>query len=652
MLDFYSVFYLNLIIEQQSLIKLTMKKILLSACVLAMAAGASAQIFLEDFEGVTVPALPSGWTQATNSTDGGWQSTNDYSSAYYAIPAHTRYAGTNDDICNCDKAAEKLISPAIAVPASGVHVLSFEYTLGAYYGEYAELGISTDGGATFTVAQTLAATNGSGAHVWTAVAEGLAAYAGQTINVVFNYEDNAGWGSGLMIDDVSIDALANVDMEMTAITTAPTVAAGAVSIEGTVTNLGAANITSIDITWNDGTGPYNETFTVNLNFGDAYNFTHGTALTAVAGNNYAVDVTVVATGDADGSNDMLSTSISAVSVIIAKVTVGEEKTGEWCGWCPRGNVAMAEMAMSNPSDFIGIAVHNADPMAIAAYDSGTAGLPGFTGYPHGGVDRMVGGDPSTFASMHAARASEIPPASITVTGSYDGSNVTVNVTADFVGGLSGDYRLAAVLLEDDVDGEQENYYSGGGSGALSMPNGGSMPNFDFATGAATVNPFQHDHVAIALADNQYNGAAGSLPATITVGASETHTYTIAQNASWNMANVHMVGMLINASTEEILNAGKGSFPVSVEELANNFKVNAYPNPTSGFSNIVLDVKEAGALNITVVNMLGEVVYTVAQDLGTGSFITSVDLSNNANGMYFANISLNGKVQTIKINVAK
>ena len=105
---------------------------------------------------------------------------------------------------------------------------------------------------------------------------------------------------------------------------------------------------------------------------------------------------------------------------------------------------MAEMAISNPNDFIGIAVHNGDPMAITNYDLGYS--PDFTGYPHGAVDRIVGGDPSSFSAMHTARASEIPPASIDVVSSTDGNTVTVVVTSTFVGGLNGDYRLAAVLL--------------------------------------------------------------------------------------------------------------------------------------------------------------------------------------------------------------
>lgn len=635
-----------------------MKKLLLSSFAIACATSLSAQIYTQDFEGTSGGALPTGWTQVTAATDGGFQSSTSFTSTYFDFAAHTTYVGTNDDICNCDKANEELISDPIAIPATGVHNLSFEYVLGLYYGETGEVGISTDGGATNTQLTLLDPTRVSGTseHTWESASFSLAAYAGQTINIVWTYHDNADWGSGMMVDDVAITALPAVDMEMSAITNSPTIIAGSESITGTVTNNGAGNITSIDISWNDGTGPYNETFTVNLNYGDTYNYTHGTALNAVAGTNYNIDVTVIASGDADASNDMLSTTLSTVSSAVPKITIGEEKTGEWCGFCPRGAVALAEMSISNPSDFIGIAVHNADPMAIAAYDNGTATLPTFTGFPHGGVDRVVDGDPSSFATMHAARASVIPPATVSVAATSDGSTITATITGVFVGALNGDYRLACVLLEDNVTGTQENYYDGGGYGPLAMPSAGSMPNFDFASGGATVNPMYHDHVARALGNNEYFGASGSLPATISDGDSESYTYTFTQNASWKLADMHAVGILVNGTTGEALNAGKSIITEAVgieESTTSTFNVSTYPNPSQGNSVISVDLKEAGTLSIVVMNVLGEVVYTHnSQELSDNSYLIPIDLSNNASGIYYANVSVNGHVQSVKINLAK
>ena len=622
-----------------------MKKLLL--CTSLLLVGSAFGQYSEDFEGTTGTALPSGWTQVTAATDGGYLSGTDMSSEYFPIPAHTRYVGTNDDACDCDKANEKLISTSFIVPTNGI--LSFEYVLPGGYGETAEVGISTDGGTTSTQVITLAP-----AGDWTTASANISSYAGQTVNIVWNYNDQGVWAYGLMLDDVDVFTPATVDMEMTALTTISTVVAGNAAITGTVTSFGADVVNSIEVTWDDGSGSNSATFPVSLNYGDTYNFTHTTPLVAAGGMTYNLNVCVVANSDADPSNNCISGIVSAVSALVPKVTVGEEKTGEWCGWCPRGAVALANMSLSNPSDFIGIAVHNGDAMTVSSYDGGIGEyVPG--GYPGGGVDRVESGDPGNFLAMHNARASMIPPASVSVNSEINGSTATVTVSADFVGALSGDYRLAVVLIEDAVSGSgQGNYYNDGQSGAMAFPNTGSMPNFNFVGGGATVTPVLHDHVARALGSNQINGAPGSLPNSISSGSNHTHTYTFPINSSWSPWKMHAVGMLVNGTTGEILNAGITSGVLGLNDLAeNNFNVSAIPNPTNGVSNIMVDLDIAAEMSIVVVDILGNVVYNMAStEITAGSYKASVDLSNNANGVYFAQVVLNDTVKTVKIIVEK
>ena len=635
---------MNVIYLESKLKLRTMKKLLLTGALL-LSVSTFAQ-FSEDFEGTSGTALPAGWTQNTAATDGGYLTGTDLSSQYFPIPAHTRYVGTNDDACDCDKANEELISPSFTVPANGV--MSFEYVLPGGYNETAEVGISTDGGATNTQIMNLPITSGE----WLNGSYDISAYAGQTVNIVWTYHDQGVWAYGLILDDIEVFSPAPVDMEMTSLDVVPTVVAGNVTIGGTVTSLSGNNITSIDIVWNDGGVPNSETFAVNLNYGDTYTFSHGTQLNAMAGSSYNLDVCVIATGDADPSNNCLQTTTSAVSALVNKVTVGEEKTGEWCQWCPRGSVALSEMDLSNPNDFIGIAVHNGDAMTVTSYDSniGTY-VPG--GYPGAGVDRAVDGDPSAFASMHAARVSEIPPASVSVSGSVSGNTLTVVVTADFVGTLSGDYRLAAVVTEDNVQGNgQANAYSS--NGPMQNANTGSMPNFDWAAAGTTVTPVFHDHVARALGSNQINGAAGSLPATVTDGDSESYTYTFTVPGTWKLADLHFVGMLVNGSTGEILNAGKGSLPAGIEAVAaSDFDLTVAPNPTNGIANIKVDLKESADVQVVVLDIVGNVVFdSGSSNLAAGAFVSTVDLSGSADGVYFAKVIVNGSSETVKINLTK
>lgn len=480
----------------------------------------------------------------------------------------------------------------------------------------------------------------------------LTSYVGQSVYVTFRHH-NCTDENYMALEDVVVKTVSPVDMAMSALTMSSTVVAGNVNVTGTVKNEGADPISTFDIIWDDGSGANSETVNQTLNAGETYDFTHVTPLNAVSGNTYNLTVSVAAANDGDNANDALTTSVGVVSSLVSKVTVGEEKTGEWCGWCPRGGVALAEMELSNPNDFIGIAVHNGDGMVVSSYDSniGTY-VPG--GYPGGGVDRVLDGDPSSFSTMHGQRVTMIAPASVSVTKSYDGTNVTVEVEATFVGGLSGDYRLAAVLTEDNVSGAgQANYYNDGGAGALAMPNTGSMANFDFVGGGATVTPYYHDHTARALGGDEINGVAGSLPATMNDGDVLSYTYTIPQDAAWDMNNVHAVGMLVNGTTGEILNAGSEGSNSLNEVGAVDFNAIAVPNPTSGMSNLIIDLEVAADVAISVKNVLGQEVFVSNTDkLSAGSYTTAVDLSNQPSGVYFAKVVVNGQVQIVKINVAK
>ena len=56
----------------------------------------------------------------------------------------------------------------------------------------------------------------------------------------------------------------------------------------------------------------------------------------------------------------------------------EEYTGTWCGWCPRGFTGMEMLRETFGEDFIGVAIHNQDPMAVlttSQYPSNIQGFP-------------------------------------------------------------------------------------------------------------------------------------------------------------------------------------------------------------------------------------------------------------------------------------
>jgi hypothetical protein len=113
------------------------------------------------------------------------------------------------------------------------------------------------------------------------------------------------------------------------------------NITGTITNLGAQPITTLDIKYDLGGTVYTDTKTgLNIGFSQTYNFTHNTAVNIPTSGSYPIKVWVQLAGDANHTNDTLNTNVYGLTFLPTKHVVFEEATGTWCGWCPRGAVFM------------------------------------------------------------------------------------------------------------------------------------------------------------------------------------------------------------------------------------------------------------------------------------------------------------------------
>lgn len=85
--------------------------------------------------------------------------------------------------------------------------------------------------------------------------------------------------------------------------------------------------------------------------------------------------------------------------------------------------------------------------------------------------------------------------------------------------------------------------------------------------------------------------------------------------------------------------------VTIDEI----KMVVYPNPTTGFTSINFDVIEPGIVNLSVYDMAGKKVVTVLEkDMSTGNFTYSFNLNSFKDGLYFATLQSNTKVDATKI----
>jgi hypothetical protein len=357
-----------------------------------------------------------------------------------------------------------------------------------------------------------------------------------------------------------------------------------------------------------------------------------------------------------GAVAILSTAAFGQTV---KKVVCEEKTGTWCGYCPYGTVAFDDMSTSEP-DFIGIAIHNGDPMANSYYDGASDALPDFGGYPYAAADRAVGDHAAYTQDSFDARIGMTPAASVNVGANYNASDdkIYITVSATFDSDETGDWRLAAVVVEDDVTGTsagyaQTNYFSDavyptGPSGLV-----GAGHNWDTETSPVPAASMVYNHVARKCANDEYTGDAGSLPTTLTTGSTYYYDYVVDKQSAWDETQLKVVGMLvepdgtINNAWEVDVTAAVNS----IEEQEASFELGVYPNPATTVANVKVSTIEEANVIVEVTNMLGAVVYTeTTQNLPAGEYFYNINVDDFAAGIYNVKTTVNDIVKTAKLSV--
>ncbi|HLO55289.1 MAG TPA: T9SS type A sorting domain-containing protein [Saprospiraceae bacterium] len=339
-------------------------------------------------------------------------------------------------------------------------------------------------------------------------------------------------------------------------------------IEGTIHNVGQTMISSITVTWNDGSGPITENLDVSIAPNNTYSFICTKEWNAQASPQTLLTLAVTTMADANASNNGYVKPVTVLDTVPKRYIVVEERTGTWCPWCPNGAVGMADLEQE--PEYIGIAVHNYDPMEVDIYDLLIGTCIKDVGFPAALIDREIKtgfSGPGYINSRFNERRANVAPCEVkNLSFNIDSSTNEINVSCEteWFGKIRGDYRLSCVIVEDDVIGTtskwfQANAYAGGGNGTKRFPshiNNG----FDFATAANPADPTGfggYDHVARYLSSDDILGDPNSLPSgEVPMG---TYAYTFApipDSVINNMNKAQAIVMVVNKYTGEILNANK------------------------------------------------------------------------------------------------
>ena len=625
----------------------------------ALSQFSTAQTLLsEGFEGAAFP--PAGWTSfiGTNGlgTTNNWiQATVPYTGDYAAANQYENVVG--------GIAEDWLVTSQIDLSTSSNTELLF-YTTQSWttnYGSTYEVKVSTNSQTThadFVTVATYNETNFGTTYELKNV--DLSAYDGMMVYIAFvHYNDD---GDNWIIDDVEVRSPYNLDAKIDSASLdrySLTSTDNQLSID--VTNNGITAITSLDISWNDGTTNYSENFSINIAPGATETINHSTQVnySAVVEKNITVTITSVNGGtDDDSANNNLDKKFNTVSQSGTKVVFIEEATGTWCGWCPRGAVGLDYMTSTYPDTVVGVAVHNADPMAVSEYDAGIGQY--ISGYPSGVVDRTYGDvDPSqtSLQTAYDALNAEIVPVDLSAGATQSGNILTISAQANFYTTFSAaNYRLGVIISEDGVTGtgdgtnvnnqdyDQVNYYSGGGNGPM-----GGYENY---TDPVPATQMVYNHVGRAVLGG-YNGQINSVPAVINDGDSVSYDFTYTIPATSDQANLHIVVVLIDSTDGSIVGASQRSVAqaLSVEDVSGIDSIKLYPNPATDILNIAFQAGN-GDYNITITDMLGRTVINNNYKGLFGAQNIELPVSQLNAGHYIMNINDGNASYSTKFVISK
>lgn len=475
-------------------------------------------------------------------------------------------------------------------------------------------------------------------------------YVGKSIRIAFHDYSNDLFL--MLVDNIKVITLANVDGQVSeALSTSYVVKNSETDVLFQFRNVGFNPITSAVLEVSDGT--FTEDINIdgiNLAYDETYENVYKYTVKNTTKNTITFKIKSVNGGtDLNAVNDTKSVDIYGVSKKISKKMLAEEATGTWCTWCPRGAVFMAKMKEDYPDDFIGIAVHNQDPMTLASYNTGLTNLPGFSGFPSVVVNRQNIIDPEEMPEYFTEIASrEVAPIEVNVQQTKVNRKITISGDIEFYSNIDdADFSVVTVIVEDSVKGTttgyaQVNSYSGGGNGV--------MGGFENLPNPVPASQMVYNEVGRALPFG-FNGKNDIIPSKVKEGDVFLFSVDYTAPTSQKIENLHSVLFLVNNKTGQVVNAAKTeSFAVKVDDIAELDHVSLSPNPTSNTSYLNINLNTSSDVNVNISNNMGQIVASKNYGKLSGLQILPIVADNFSSGIYFVQILVNGKSTVQKLIV--
>ena len=525
-------------------------------------------------------------------------------------------------------------------------------------------------------------------NTWQTRGLSLAAYAGQNIRIAFR--NNSTDKYQLWIDDIIVKNITNGYDASTIINNTYKYSTVGISniISATFKNNGFKPITSLQINYKVGSNPTiseSQTLSSPLSYLDSkqVNFSVPYITSTPAYNSLKIWVTLInGFADQQNSNDTISGSLIISSSLPPKKVLVESFTGSWCGWCPDGQLKLADVALTN-TNVVVASFHNDDYMSTVSGENLMTDYA--TVFPSATIDQYllpgnleVSVERNNWNTYISQRQAMLVPASVSLTAiNYNASTrvITASVSSSFLADVKGDYRLNLYIKENNVFGAiADSLLDNGWNQYSFLYNIPSSPYYQHGnylnptTFIMGSNRYKHQYVIDTMLSGSY-GVSGIIPLSgSTIGQTYTkpYTYTLTLPTGteyrYNEDNIYLIGVLtefdIDSKKRAVINVAEKKLTASPEVVGikeqpkKEFHLNIFPNPTTSLCYLNYDLTKESEVTVSVFNMLGELVYSEVSYKNAGNVSHELSINNLMQGNYSVEVLINGFKTVKKLTVIK
>lgn len=359
----------------------------------------------------------------------------------------------------------------------------------------------------------------------------------------------------------------------------------AVTVPVTVVNHGSKGIQSFDVEYSVAgqTGTQSFTASVDALFGKSTSVELTIPAIAEKGN-YDLNLKVAKVNGVDNEDAAASNTlpIIALNTVPTKRTLLEEYTGFWCGWCPRGYVALEKLAELYPDDYVLASYHNGDELEIMPSNS----FPSYvSGFPAAWMDRAVSldayygtSDDKEFGIVDdlSARNKQFGQADITLTPTLSDDEKSVNIESKVTfpytvadGNFAVEYILTADGLADPTWG-QSNYYAGGSQGEPLYMDTFSKTSESYVYGLPFNDVVVLTSEVLGGSEIAIKEAEADQPLAVDYKFDLADAYnTSYEPVIQDVTKLKVIALLIDATTGEVVNANKAKVTVKGTGISEN-----------------------------------------------------------------------------------